>query len=760
MAEIIFIFVKKILVDNNFFSKEYMKKLIALSYNLLRQKLKSKQLDFSTTAQLKPLTQFVGQQRALNAIRFGIGIKSHGYNLYAMGPEGIGKRSLIQKVLETDKNKHAARYDWCYVFNFVMPEKPAVLRLPAGMAIVLQRDMKSFIDEVATSILSVFEGQQYLHDIGKIQASFNVKREKEAKQSKSSIIPSLYKLQHQKEQKLQHKLTLSVVKPLIKKLKIKYKKLTSVVNYLTIVQDDIILHVHDVIKQDEETNVLSFSLENPILLRYQINVLVDNSKVKGAPIIFEENPSYSNLICRVEHTMQFGALVTNFTLIKGGALHYANGGYLIIEARKLKKEPRAWEGLKRALYSQKIIIDPVENLSGSVKPISLEPIAIPLDIKVILMGDRSTYYYLSTHDPDFNSLFKVAVDFDEHIERNPKNINLYSRLIATFAKRENLKPLKAEAVAEIIDHSTRLAEDVKKLSTHIRMINDVILEADYWAGVDKKRIIDVADVKKAVAAQIYRVDRTREGYYQDIKRNFVLIATKEKVVGQINCLSVVSMGKFAFGHPTRVTAKVRMGRGKIVDIQREIDMAGPIHAKGSLILANFLSARYNPDYPFSLSASIAMEQIYGMVEGDSASVAELCALLSALANVPIKQSLAITGSINQYGEVQMIGGVNEKIEGFFDICKLKGLNGKQGVIIPSINVETLMLRDDIVEAAKQKKFAVYIIDTVDEAITLLTGMPAGERDKMGHFPHGSINDKVEKRLELFAKNFVRSKAKS
>jgi predicted ATP-dependent protease len=729
-----------------------MKNPIPLNYKDLRQKLNSHELDFKTTAELKPLNQFVGQERALSSVRFGVGIQSQGYNLYAMGPSGIGKRSLIRRFLEIDKNKRQTPSDWCYIHNFESPEKPIALELPPGTGFKLQRDMKLFIDEIATNILVVFESTEYLSQMKKINKLFNRKREKISKKLMNDKIPFVYKQQHKKEQDLQLRLTQSVVKPLIHQLKHKYKQFSEVVTYLNAVHNDIVTHVHDVIKQDEETSVLSFSLESPVLLKYQINLLVDNRLTKGGPVIFEENPTYSNTICRVEHTTQFGTLVTNFTLIRAGALHRANGGYLVLEARKLKKDPRAWEGLKRALYANEIMIDPVEHLSGSIKPISLEPMPIPLNVKVILLGDRGTYYYLCGHDPDFNELFKVTVDFDEQIERNKKNIDLYARLIATFTQRESLRAFNAAAVAEVIDHSSRIADDAEKMTTHIRMLNDLILEADYWAGFENRRIVSVKDVKTAITSQIYRMDRTRELYYEEIKRNFILINTKDKVIGQINALSVVKVGKFAFGHPTRITAKVRMGKGKIIDIQREIDMTGPIHTKAVLTLSHFLAARYNPDYLFSLSASVSFEQIYGMMEGDSASVAELCALLSALANVPLRQYLAVTGSIDQHGKVQAIGGVNEKIEGFFDVCKLRGLNGEQGVVIPLINVKNLMLREDVVEACKAKKFFVYTIQTVDDAISIFTGLPAGERDKEGKFPMKSINYRVEEKLREFSEH--------
>lgn len=729
-----------------------MKKPNPLNYQYLRRTLDPSQLNFKSTADLEIQTKFIGQERALEAVSFGIGIKNQGYNMYAMGPSGVGKRALIRRYLEAEKRKHLTPSDWCYIHNFDSPEKPIALQLPPGKGSSLQKDMKHLIEIISASTLSIFESDQYHAALQKIHHAFNRQRESISKKTKNDKVPFLYKQRFKKERILQLKLAASVVKPLISKLKNKYKKFPQVVKYLISVQQDIINHVTDFIKRDEDTNVLTFSMENPLLIKYQVNLLVDNSKTKGSPIIFEEDPTYTNLISRVEHTTQFGTLVTNFTLIKPGALHKANGGYLIIEARKFKKEPRAWEGLKRALYSRDITIDPVQYLSGSVRPISLEPMPIPLDIKVILLGDRHTYYYLSNNDPDFGELFKVAVDFDEQIERNKSNIDKYARLIGTIAKSEKLRPFQAGAVAAIIDHSTRLAEDVDKLSTHIRSIIDLIVEADYWASIDKKKKVETKHVAQAIDAHTHRLDRTRQMYYEEINRNFILINTTDKLIGQINCLSVIKAGTFSYGHPTRLTANVYAGKGKIIDIQREIDMAGPIHTKGGLIISNYIAGRYCPDQQFSLSASISFEQIYGMMEGDSASVAELCVLLSAISGVPLKQYLALTGSIDQYGVIQAVGCINEKIEGFYDVCKTKGLTGKQGVLIPAINVKNLMLRKDVVEAAKNKKFNIYAVNTIDQAISILTGISAGERDKNGNFPENTINYKVETRLKEFTKN--------
>jgi len=739
-----------------------MKKYQPINYKLLRRQLNPRQLNFKNTDELKPLTGFMGQERALEAIIFGIGIKNQGYNLYAMGPSGIGKRSLIRALLEQKAITQKVPSDWCYINNFENTDKPIALKLPPGMGLELQQDMKNFITELNSTLLTVFESDEYREGLQEIAKEFNRKKGKVSKRNRTGLknkIPKLYKERHKKEKELQLQFTKSVIEPLILKMKKKYNDLPEVIKYLSSVQDDITNHVNDLVKTEENTDVLFFVADSPLLTGYQINLLIDNSQCKGAPVIFEDNPYYSNLISRVEHTSQFGNLTTNFSLIRPGALHRANGGYLIVEARKILKEEQSWEALKRSLYSKKIIIEPIENIGDSVKPVSLEPAPIPLEVKVILLGKRYHYYHLSHKDPDFGELFKVAVDFDDQINKTENNIQLYGRLIATIAKREGLRPLSANAVAEIIDESSRIAEDIEKLSTHIRAIDDLILEADYWAGTENKTIVEAIDVKKAVEAQIRRLDRSKQLYYEEINRNFVLIATEGKTVGQVNCLSVVRVGKFSYGHPTRVTAKVRMGRGKIIDIQREIKMAGPIHTKACLILGNFLSGKYNLEHSFSLSASLAFEQIYGMIDGDSASVGELCALISCLADVPIRQDLAVTGSINQYGVVQVVGGINEKIEGFFDICQFRKLTGTQGVIIPNGNLDNLMLREKVLLAAKRKHFFIYTIDTVDEAIELLMNKTAGIRGKDGQFPADSINYRVEKQLEKYSMNIIKEKSK-
>jgi lon-related putative ATP-dependent protease len=446
-------------------------------------------------------------------------------------------------------------------------------------------------------------------------------------------------------------------------------------------------------------------------------------------------------------------LVTDFNLIKPGALHQANGGYLMLDALKLLQQPYAWEQLKRVLRAQQIVIETPAQAFGLTSTVSLNPEPIPLSVKIILMGDHSLYYMLHQLDPDFSELFKVVVDFTAEMERTPENNLLYARLIGTLAQKEGLGHFDRAAVARVIEHSARLVGHAGKLSMRMQNIADLLREADYWAQAAGRDVIGGDDVQKAIEAQIYRVDRVREQSQEQIEEETILVDTSGEQVGQVNGLSVLSIGNFAFGRPSRITARVRPGKGEVVDIEREVELGGPLHSKGVLILSSYLGSRYAPNRPLSLSASLVFEQSYGGVDGDSASSTELYALLSALANTPIKQSLAVTGSVNQHGQVQAIGGVNEKIEGFFDLCRARGLTGQQGVLIPASNVKHLMLRRDVIEAVAAGKFNIYPVESIDQGIEILTGLPAGERNESGNFPEGSINQRVEARLTSLAESW-------
>ncbi|MBL7063177.1 MAG: AAA family ATPase [Anaerolineae bacterium] len=780
-----------------------------LSAQQLRQICDPAQFDFETTAELQDLGEIVGQERAVDAIKFGIGIQCEGYNLFALGPSGTGKRTTIRQFLDQRAAAEPIPLDWCYVNNFEQPHKPRALRLPPGQGIVLRKDMEQLIEELRTAIPTTFESEDYRTRRQEAEEEFKERQEKafgeiqeEAKERGIALIRTpvglafaplregevispdefqelpeedrkqvetdISNLQEQlqaiiyqvrqwereareKVKELDRQVAMSVVGHPVDELRKKYAELADVVDYLNEVQQDVIENADEFRKTEETPQIMGIPLPRsllgpPVFRRYQVNMLVDHSESEGAPVIHEDHPTYNNLIGRIEHIAQMGALLTDFNLIKPGALHRANGGYLILDARQMLLQPYAWDGLKRALRSREMRIESLGQVLSLVSTVSLEPESIPLDVKVVLIGERLLYYLLHRFDLDFGELFKVEADFNEEIARSTENNLLYAHLVATMVSRQGLRPFDRGAVARVIEHSARMTRDAEKLSVHLLSIADLLRETDYWADVTGNGVATADDVQRAIEAQIHRADRLQERVQEEITRGTILIDTAGERVGQVNGLSVIVLGNFAFGRPSRITARVRMGKGKVMDIEREVELGGPIHSKGVLILAGFLGARYAAEHPLSLSASLVFEQSYGGVEGDSASLAELCALLSALAEVPVKQSLAVTGSVNQHGQVQPIGGVNEKIEGFFDVCQARGLTGEQGVIIPVANVQHLMLRQDVVEAVAAGQFHVYSVQTVDQATEILAGIPAGERDEEKNFPKGSINQLVEARL--------------
>ena len=572
-------------------------------------------------------------------------------------------------------------------------------------------------------------------------------------------VPSWQRETQEKLKELNREMANFAVSGLIGELREKYGDYPDIVAHLDSVQSDIVENARDFLQAGEQESNLPAILRvsgqdsepgSPLARRYRVNLLVDHSESEGAPVIYEDNPTYQNLMGRVEHRAQMGALLTDFNLIKPGALHKANGGYLILDARKVLLQPYAWEALKRTMQSGEIRIESLGQMLSIVSTISLEPDPIPLDVKVALYGEPMLYYLLYQLDPDFVELFKVEADFSEQMDRQDRNQQLYAQMIATLARQEELLPLNRAAVARVIERSARLAGDAQKLSIRTRDVTDLLREADYWAREAGNDTVRAENVQEAIDAQIYRADRIRERMQEAILRDIVLIDTEGEKVGQVNGLSVIMLGNFAFGRPSRITARVRLGKGDVMDIEREVDLGGPLHSKGVLILSGFLGARYARERPLSLSASLVFEQSYGGVDGDSASSAELYALLSAIAELPIRQSLAVTGSVNQHGIVQAIGGVNEKIEGFYDVCQARGLSGEQGVLIPASNVQHLMLRKDVVEAVEAGQFHVYPVETVDQGIEILTGLPAGEPDEEGEYPEGSANYLVKERLSKLA----------
>ncbi len=768
------------------------------------------QFHFSTTEELEDLDGIIGQERALEALRFGVGIRRGGYNLFVLGPSGIGKYTVVRQYLEQMAARAETPDDLCYVNNFEQPARPRAMRLPPGVGQRLRADMARLVDDLRASIPLAFETEEYHARVREIEGRFKERRERaladlarEGEQQgialirtpagfafapekdKEVIKPEEYeKLSDEEKQRieqavaaLQEKLGSIMLKTpqwqreareevrrldqeigryavgnLIDELKTKYQELPRVASHLDAVRADIMEHL-DEFRRQEEAPPQPFdfvSAGSGSFRRYEVNVLVDHGGNHGAPVVYEDHPSYQNLVGRVEHLSQMGALVTDFTLIKAGALHRANGGYLILDANKVLMQPLAWEGLKRILKAGRIRIQSPGELYSLVSTLSLEPEQVDMDLKVVLIGDRMLYYLLMAYDDEFDELFKVCADFEEDIGRSSENHMLYARLIATLARRDGLLPVTRHAVARIIEYSARAAGDAEKLSTHLLDIGNLLCEADYWARGHDHEAIEHEDVERAIAARIRRTDRVRDRVYENIRRGIVLIDTAGERVGQVNGLSVMDLGDFSFGQPTRITANTRLGEGEVIDIEREVELGGAIHSKGVLILSSFLAARYAREQPLSLSASLVFEQSYGQIEGDSASVAELCALLSSLADVPLRQWLAVTGSINQHGQVQAIGGVNEKIEGFFDVCRLQGAARFQGVLIPRANSAHLMLRRDVVAAVEAGDFAIYPVSTIDEAITLLTGVEAGTPDAEGCYPEGSVNQRVLARVRKLA----------
>ena len=767
-------------------------------------------LKFSTTAELPPLEGLVGQDRALEAIRFGTQIDKAGFNLFVIGPNGARMQDAVKSLLAADGVSKVQPSDWVYVHNFKEADRPVALELPPGRAPKFHETMHKLIDDLKTALPAVFQSEDYQTRHGAIDESFHKKqaeafselRDKAAKKDivilrtplgfalapakNGEVVPpdefstwseskrrevqaTIEKLEkdlehiiHQLPQwekqrrddirQLNRDTASYAVNQLIEETKGAFEDVPRVAQHIEAVRADLIENIALFVLKggdgDEEAG--DFGPANPFA-RYEVNILVTQDLSRpGSPVIEELHPALGNLIGRIEYISIRGALLTNFRLIKAGAIHRANGGYLLLDARSVLMEPFSWAALKRALRRGEIAIEDIARFLGLTSTVSLEPDPIPLKIKVILFGERLLYFLLAALDPELAEHFKVLADFENDFDRTPENEAMLAQLLAILARRDGLLALDREAVALVLEHAARIAEHAGKLSLVLEQLRDVLIEADFCAREAKRGVIGRADVQQAVDARIRRAARVRDRAQESILENVALIGTEGTHVGQINGLSVVELGGFSFGRPTRITCQVRPGSGKVVDIEREVELGGPLHSKGVLILSGFLGGRYALDTPMSLFASLVFEQSYGGVEGDSASSAELYALLSALAEAPLRQDLAVTGSVNQHGQIQAIGGVNEKIEGFFDICMKRGLTGTQGVVIPQANVQHLMLRRDVIDACAAGRFAIYPISTIDQGIALLTGLAAGERAADGGYPPGSVNARVEDRLRVFA----------
>jgi lon-related putative ATP-dependent protease len=780
-----------------------------LSIDRLYRKTDPSSLQFTTTAELEPIDGLVGQERALEAIRFGTEVDKAGFNLFVIGPNGARMQAAVKAILVEEASAKARPSDWVYVNNFVDPDRPIAIELPGGRARGFQAAIHKLIDDLRTALPAVFQSEDYQTRREAIDESFQRKqgeafsalRDKAAERDVIIVrtplgfalapakngqvvppeafskwpdekqervratvealekelehivhrIPQWEKQRRNKIRQLNRDTAKYAVDQLIEEAKTTFSDLPRVVQHIEMVRADLVENVAIFIGKAEEGEAEPADAKaGSPFDRYEVNLFVARDDEPSAPVVEELHPTLGNLIGRIEHVQVRGALVTNFRLMKAGAIHRANGGYLLLDARSVLLEPFSWTALKRTLRRGEIAIEDIARFLGWTSTVSLEPDPIPLKVKVVLFADRLLYFLLAALDPEMIEHFKVLSDFENDFARTSENETILARLVSTLARRDGLKPLDRDAVALVLEHAARLADHAGKLSLIVEQVRDILVEADYFARKAKRDAITRADVDDALHARIRRAARLRDRAQEAILDQVALIDTTGMHVGQVNGLSVTEFGGFAFGRPTRITCQVRPGTGKVVDIEREVELGGPLHSKGVLILSGFLAGRYALDTPMSLFASLVFEQSYASVEGDSASSAELYALLSALADAPLRQDLAVTGSVNQHGEIQAIGGVNEKIEGFFDICRARGLSGTQGVLIPKANVQHLMLRKDVVDACVAGRFAVYAVTNLSEGITLLTGMAPGERGPDGTYPPGSVNRRVEDRLRAFA----------
>ncbi len=761
---------------------------------------------FETTTDLEVLTTSIGQPRAVEALKLGVGIDTDGYNIFVLGPPASGRHALAESFLEPVAATRPTPPDWCYVHNFEDARKPQLLELPAGTGGRLRRELEKLAEELRRVLATALESDEYqtrrqivdeeyktlteklfgeveeearkrglallrtpmgvafapLKEDGEIAPpeEFQKLPEEERKRIQQNVeelqeqlrksldqAPRWERERQERLRQLNDEVVEAAIRPLIDELKSHYEGHANVLAYLDAVRQDVIEKHADILQAPPQTAAGPQRMADLALRRYHVNVLVDNGATRGAPVIYENNPTYANLVGRVEHVAREGVLTTDFTLIKAGALHRANGGYLILDARRLLQQPFAYDALKRALQAGEVRIESPARRLSLITTISLEPEPVPLDVKVVLIGEPQLYYLLTQYDPDFEKLFKVPADLDAEIDRDGVE-PLYARLVATLVKERALRPFDRSAVERVIEESARMTGDAFKLSSKVEDIGDLVRESDYWAGEADAPVVDREHVERAVAARIFRLDRLRERMQEMTLRDLIYIDTDGARVGQVNGLSVISLGNFMFGRPTRISARVQMGNGRVINVEREVELSGPIHSKGVLILSAFLGARYARERPLSISASLVFEQSYSGVDGDSASSTELYALLSELAELPLKQSLAVTGSVNQHGVVQPIGGANEKIEGFFDLCNARGLTGEQGVMIPQVQraaPDAAPRRGRGDRGGPLPRLSGGARRRGHRALDRGAGRASADAD--GKYPEGSVNALVLKRLE-------------
>ncbi|NLZ38177.1 MAG: AAA family ATPase [Firmicutes bacterium] len=768
------------------------------------------QFEFDTTENVPPLEGIIGQERAVRAMEFGLAIKRYGYNIFMTGPTGTGKSSYAQALAEEIAAREEVPDDWCYVYNFEDPSRPVALRLPAGKGSQFAKDMEELVEALKVEIPKAFDADDYERQKAEIYRAFQevrsqlfeelttkaeemgfvlkrsgsgfvsvpivdgeelssedidklpeeLKEELEKKSSELQFnalhvmrrIQSAEREMKEKVKELENRIGLFAVGYLIDELKERYSQEEAVVNYLQAVQKDILENLDDFRQTEEEGMPLPWMRRREEAgFKYQVNVVVDNKDTTGAPVIIETNPTYYNLIGRVEYENKLGMVTTDYTMIKAGSLLKANGGYLIVQARDVLSNPGAWDGLKRVLKTREACLENLGEQFSLLAMSTLKPQAIPINVKVVLVGSPYLYQLLYHYDEDFRKLFKIKADFDIEMDAKPERMRQMAAFISSHSHREGVRPFTRAAVARLVEYSARLAEHQHKLSTRFNEIAEIIYEADAWAALKGEKLVDGEHVKRAIEEKVYRSDKYEQKLQELIAEGSILLSLDGAKVGQINGLSVLNSGDYVFGRPSRVTAVTFLGREGIINIERETKMSGRIHDKGLLILSGYLAAKFAQKIPLSLSASITFEQLYGEIDGDSASSTELYAILSSLAELPLRQDIAVTGSVNQYGEIQPIGGVTQKVEGFYKVCKLYGLTGKQGVIIPVQNIKNLNLQDEVIEAVRDGKFHIYAISTIEEGIEILTGVPAGSPDQDGNYPPDTVFGRVAAKLEEYNK---------
>lgn len=795
-----------------------MPQIKGLSANKLRKECDPSTLNFTNTSELEPLEDIIGQERAVRSMEFGLKIDTRGYNIFMSGMTGTGKTSYALNYVKKIAKESKVPDDWCYVYNFENPNQPKAINLPAGLGKVFQKDMEDFIKVLQLEISRAFDSEDYERERTAIAKEFQIKRaelleelnedaEKQGFKVKTTnagiyflpviegrtiteeeygeldekikqeiteksnivqletldIIRKIKNVEKEAEERVtewENKIALFAVGMQINDMKEKYKDYKKIISYLENVQEDILKNLSDFREEElteEQQIIIPWLRGNDASPtdKYKVNLLVDNSALEGAPVIVDFNPTYYNLLGKLEYENEFGTMTTDYTMIKAGLFHQANGGYLILQAKDVLNNVQSWEALKRVLKTRQITIENIKEQMGLVAVSALKPEPIPLNVKVILVGSEYLHQALYQFDEDFKKLFKIKVDFDAEMERNEKNTEKLAQFISSFCRREHTPHFDNTGVAKVVEYSSRLVEDQSKLSTRFNDIVEILCESSAWARIEGNSEVRAEHVKKAIREKIYRSNKYDKKLLELIKDGAIIIDTEGEAVGEINGLSILDTGDYCFGKPSKITANTFMGGKGIVNIEREVEMSGTTHTKGILILGGYIGEKYAQDMPLSLTASLCFEQLYNGIDGDSASSAELYAILSSLAEVPIKQSIAVTGSVNQKGEIQPIGGVNEKIEGFFELCKLRGLDGTHGVIIPYRNIRNLNLNDQVVEAVGKGEFNVYAVKTIDEGMEILTGIAFGEKKEDGTYPPGTINYMVYEKLKKYAMTAAR-----